>query len=460
MATEAWFRNPDNYIKELVEVGVARVAWDRGFLVKKRLDPIKHANLYYGNSFQYRILLVGEQGTAEYRNGDTFDKPTAVYPTWAYGEDLSFLEDLLENPVGEDVDVCNDRSVDGDERPVFGQEHRVVITNVPNAGTGIGRKLISVLRVLQEDYPKAIIHVHGLYSFRYAFGLGFGAADVEPRTAAQKGKVHLPNGKEVLFERTVLNPQWVLPLGFKPADLSIPRMRCMYNIKSALWAGENYTRVFNFQTRTTPVENLDLVSPDRDVKPIVNHRAITKNKIPVLTGDKFVCDSCSLALHCKVYRKGAVCSLPESESIDLSKMFNTRDSDQIIDGLGHLVAVNTKRLERGIREEEVIGDLDPAVSRLLGNVIDQGIKLAKLVDPSLRGGTKVQVNVGPGGTASITSANPRQLVSAAVRELEARGIPREEITQEMIGGLLAGMADPANAQRSIESTVVAHRDEP
>jgi len=459
MTTEVWFRNPDNYIKELVEVGVARVAWDRGFLVKKRLDPIRHAELYFSDSFEWRVLTVGEQGTAEYRNGDTLDNPTAVYPTWGYGEELSLLEEILESPVGDDLEYCNDKSVPGDERPVFGQEHRVVITNLPNAGTGIGRKFLTVIRTLQEDYPKAIIHVHGLYGYRAAFGLGFGAADMEPRTSAQKGKLLFPSGKEDRYERAIANPQWVLPLGFKPVDLAIPRVRCMYNIKSALWAGENYTRVFNFQTRATPVEEIDLLSPDRDYTPKTNNRTMVKNNMPEQPGDKFHCDSCSLALHCKYYRKGAVCSLPGSEPIDLAKMFNTRDSDQIIDGLGHLVAVNTKRLERGIREEEAFGDVNPEVTRLLGNVIDQGIKLAKLIDPSLRGGAKVQVTVGPGGTASITSANPRQLIAAAVRELESRGIPREEITQEMIGGLLAGMADPAKAQRSIESTVVAHQDE-
>lgn len=67
MATEVWFRNPHDYIRELVEVGECRIAWDRGLLVKRGIDPIKHADLYYGKGTDWRILTVGNQGSAEYR---------------------------------------------------------------------------------------------------------------------------------------------------------------------------------------------------------------------------------------------------------------------------------------------------------------------------------------------------------------------------------------------------------
>src|SRR5689334_4768401 len=102
MKTEVWFRNPHDYIRELVEVGECKVAWDRGLLIKRHIDPLKHADLYFGTTFDYRILLVGTQGTAEYRPGDTEDKPSAVYPTWAYGEDSLLLEEMIQFPIGED----------------------------------------------------------------------------------------------------------------------------------------------------------------------------------------------------------------------------------------------------------------------------------------------------------------------------------------------------------------------
>ncbi len=459
LVTEVWFRNPHDYIKELVEVGVGRVAWDRGLLVKRKIDPIKHASLYFGNAIQYRVLLVGEQGTTEYRNGDHPGRPTAVYPTWCYGEELSLLEEILEAPPGKDLVACNDDTVPAELRPVWGQENRVVITDIPRLTTGPGRKFLSVLKLLQEDYPDSIIHLHGLYGFRSAFGMGFGAADVEPRTAAQKGKLYFPSGKEAPFERAIGHPEWVLLMGFNPIDMKVPRNRCMYNIKSALWAGENYSKIFNFRTRPLGTDVIDTTSPDESYKPLTNNRPLMHNKMAVAEGDKFACDTCSLALNCKYFRVGAVCSLPGEETNDLAKMFQTRDSDRIIDGLGTLVAANTKRLERGMSEEAAFGDVDPNVTKLLGAVFDQGIKLAKLVDPNLRGGSRVQVNVGAGGAAAVSMGNPKQMIATVFRELEQQGIPREDVTPEMVKGLLESMADPQKAQNAVTSTVLARRDE-
>lgn len=459
MPTEVWFRNPDNYIRELVECGVTWVAWDRGYLVKKKIDPTMHARLYFGSSAEYRALTIGVQGTAEYKMGDEFGHPSAVYPTWSYGEEISLLEDFIERPVGKDMISCNDMSIPDDERPVWGQEHRVIITDLPPINTGPVRRFLTVLKTLQEDYPDCIVHIHGIYGYRAAFGMGFGAADIEPRTNAQKGKVYLPSGKEERYERVQAHPEWVTSLGFKPVDLQVPRNRCMYNIKSALWAGKYYDEIFNFKTKREPRAVVDIDSTDQDFTPPINNRIMTRNGVKAVEGDKFACNTCTLQNTCKYFREGAVCTVPGAEPADLAKMFKTRDSALILDGLGTLVAANTRRLERGMREEEAFGDVSPEVTRILGQVFDQGVKLAKLVDPALRGGARVQVNVGPGGAASIQSADPRQLIATAVRELEARGVPREEITNEMIAGLLSAMADPDNAQRAIEGTVIASRDE-
>jgi hypothetical protein len=250
LSTEVWFRNPDSYIRELVEAGEYKIAWDRGLLVKKRIDASKHASLYFGQTYPYRLLLVGEQGTAELRADSSLDNPTAVYPTWSYGEDAALLHELVSQPVGQDKEACFDTSVSADERPVYGQEHRVVIINPPNATTGPGRAFLRYIKELQEDYPDVILHVHGLYGWRAAFGMGFGAADIEPRAAAQKGKVHLPSGSEERYEALVNKPQWTSAMGFKPVDLAVPRNRCIFNIKSAVWAGEHYDELYNFAVRT------------------------------------------------------------------------------------------------------------------------------------------------------------------------------------------------------------------
>lgn len=455
MGTQVWFRNPHNYVKELVELGVSTIIWDIGLLHKMKIDPVKHAELYYGKAYPYRILISAEQGTAEYRPGDTYGEPTAVYPTWEYGENANLLEEIMAKPVGEDESICGDRSVPRSERPVLGQEHRVIITNIPNVSSGPGRNFLRFLKELQEDYPDCIVHVHNLYSYRAAFGLGFGSADFDPRTAAQKGKVYLPSGQEVKFEKAQANPKWVTALGYKPVDLNQPRVRCMFNIKSAMWAGANYSALFNFRTNkdSAPVDH---ESSDKDFTPRETKSPFT-GKAVAKPGDKFQCNTCSLAPSCKQFRDGAVCSVPGAESLDLAAMFQSRDSGMIIDGLGVLVAANTRRLESGLREEEAFGDRNPEVTKMMNQIFTQGIQLAKLIDPSLRG-SGVTVNVGGGGNANVVAhADPKQMVSAVFRQLQAQGIAAEDITPEMVQGVLENMNNMRQLPAAVQGTVISER---
>jgi hypothetical protein len=456
MSTEVWFRNPWDYIRELVEVGECRIAWDRGLLVKRNIDPVKHAELYFTQSMEYRVLCVGTQGTAEYRPGDTLDTPTAVYPTWAYGEDSLLLESMLENPFGEDEDAINDMTVRSDERPVRGQEHRVVITEPPNMNSHIGRSFLRYLKTLQEDHPDAIIHIHGLYGWKTAFGMGIGAADVEPRSAASKGRVHLPSGGMDRWEKMVEKPQWAAALGFKPSDLSVPRNRCMYNIKSALWAGENYTELFKFKTQGEG--STDYTSPDSEHTPVETKSHMSKN-MKSTDGDRFLCDVCSLQNNCKYFRQGSVCTVPGAEPVRLSQMFNTRNADDIIDGLSLITSAGANRLERSMKVEQAIGDVDPDVTKMMAQVFDQGVKLAKLLEPQrFSSGSKVQVNVG-GAAAEVSTANPRQLAASIVQALVAQGVPRDKITPDMISGFLENMANPDAGMKAIQGSVLPNRGE-
>lgn len=451
--TEVWFRNPHLYIRELVELGESRIAWDYGTITKKRINPAKHASLFYGKSVDYRILLVGDQGTAELGPGDTMDKPKAVYPTWQYGDSDVLLEEIVSQPVGEDKEMCFDTSIPREVRPTYGQEHRVVIIRPPDMRSGPGRALVRYLKELQEDYPNCIIHLHGLYGYATAFGMGLGAADIDPRVAAAHGRIALPSGKEVKFERTKTNSQWVTHLGFTPGDLEVPRNRCLFNIKSAVWASENWDKLSKFTVRKTVV---DTTSSDKDYKAPTTS-SIFSAYMKAKPGDKMICDDCSLALTCKYYRKGSVCAVPGSEASNLARYFQTRDSGMILDGLGHLLAANTRRLEKGLGDEELDGELSPEVSKIMSQVFDQGTKLAKLLDPSLRGGANVQVNVA-GGSAQITSGSPKQMIATVIRELESQGIAREDITNDMIEGVLSSMAKSGGNQRAIEGSVISTED--
>lgn len=121
---EVWLRNPDNYIKEVLEVGHSDLIWDWGVLRKKRIDPFSFCNLYFGVN-PWRAMIARSHGTSLIDNDHDMDNPIAVWPTWEYGEAFSRLERLIEDPWGEDEERCSDINVPSEVRPVFGQEHRV-----------------------------------------------------------------------------------------------------------------------------------------------------------------------------------------------------------------------------------------------------------------------------------------------------------------------------------------------
>jgi len=451
--TEVWFRNPHNYVKELVEARQGNVAWDRGMIQKRNIDVVAHAGLYFGQTIPYRILLIGPQGTAELGYKRNIDKPIAVYPTWSFGESQSLLEEIIQRPVGEDEDICNDMSVPADQRPVFGQEHRVVITDIPDASRLGGRAFYRYLKQVQEDYPNLILHLHGSYSYNMMFGMGYRSADYDPRTTASKGNIQLPSGQVVKYEQAASKPKWFTITGFLPVDMAVPSKRCVYNIKSAVWAGKNFHRLHNFPVQKT--KDVDTESSDGAYQPRTVKKPLTPSQKKA-QGDMITCNTCSMADKCKYERADSVCTVPGADMTDLSKYFRTRDSQSIMDGLSELMSMNADRLAAGVDSEADMGELDPEVTKIMGQIFDQGVKLAKLVDPSLRG-AKVAVNVlqQGGGTTQISASNPKELLAGAIRELERQGIKREDITSKMIEGMLSGMTNPDQRDRAIEGTIIA-----
>lgn len=440
---EMWFRNPSNYVRELIECNEGHMIFDYGFCVKRNItEPRKWADMYYGLSGRkYRLIVAGAQGGAEYRSHA--DKPVAVYPVFEYGDSESILESYMASNVGSNSNLVGDTSVDILSRPVAGQEHRVIVMNFPDLNTGPGKKFLTLCRELQEEYPDVILHLHGATVFSTPIRLGFRAVDWDPRTPAAHGTICLPTGKkvDVLKGSAVQAADWIKLLGYKLVELQDARTRCMFNIKAAQWAGQNYTK----DLRIVPRNKLpiDTTTPDANYDPEVNNSLKFHNVAPK-PGDRFVCNECSLAMTCKYYREGSVCSVPASEPLELTKFFKTRDAQSILDGLQGVLQINAERAMQGLQAEPDFG-LDPEVTRILANISKDGEKLAKLVDPSLRN-PKVQVNVGSGNTTHVSIADPRQFITGAIRELEQQGIPRNQITPAMIEGIL----DRAGAERRTE----------
>lgn len=429
--TEVWVRNPVTCIRECAELLFPRIVWDRGYATKQRIDPKRHLELHYPTAVGYRILMVGEQGAAEITRDSSMAAPAAVYPVWVYGEQMiPELEAMMANQVLPD-------GKRPDERGVAGQEHRVVITSLPAVNTHAGKAVIRTLKQLQDEYPDCILHIHGLYSWKAMFGYGWGAADVDPVATARRGKLSMPGGGEKMYEKA--DTQWISMLGYTQGQLASPQERTKFNIHSAIWAGDNFTSDLRFRVRDdgTPV---DSTTPKKDYKPkTVRHtRAPRATKEP---GDKLLCDKCSLAPACKLYREGGVCIVSGTDGSGLAKHFGTRDADEIMDGLGKVLQEQTKRFEKGVESEERSGDIDPEVTKIGNSVFQMGVKLAQLIDPSLAK-PGVQVNVGisnHNGQARVAELEntPPQMIAALVQELqEQHNIPLESITPAMIAEFL------------------------
>jgi len=430
--TEIWYANPNEYIRQCAELNVLNIAWDRGYLVKHRIDPRKLIELNYPITSEYRMLLIGEQGTAEINRNEGEDLPAAVYPTWDYTtSNISILESLMESNVAESPAARDDPNVSPELRPVIHQEHRVVVIRPPDSRTGLGMAFYRALREMQRDYPDCIVHLHGINSFRTMFGTEVASVDFHPRVSAQKGSVVLPNGRVVSYSEAAKTPQWVNVIGFSLGDLKEANQRCLFNIKSSLWAAEYYLENINFRSRgaagNSPVKSTTGSSMSSALK--------------VLPGDKVACDTCSLINNCKYFRVGDVCSMPSSDGAKLAALFKTRDAGSIIEGLGEVMAHSTERLEMGLRVEEEFGELSPEVTKILSGLFSNGVKLAKLVDPTLRtAGVNVNVLNASGQRVELTQ---QQQVAASMSALESAGHHRKDITDVMLAAhMLRGEIAP------------------
>lgn len=411
-------------MKEVTEVGKTDICWDYGLLRKRAIDPTRFCNLHFGTT-PWRAMIMRAEGTSLIDSTHTLEKPAAVFPTWEYGQQWETLEKMVKSPVGENPSACSDKDTPVEYRPVLGQEHRVVVIRPPAGNTSIGKAFLRILSELQEENPECIIHVHGLYSFRIMFGLEFRSVDFEARTHASKGRVVLPSGKVVSFEQATQEPHWVTLLGSHPVDLKIPRNRCMFNIKSASWAAEHFKEAVKFKTK-----GFTQIDPDNPFKKMPRNNTIMVKRVRSSAGDKWICNTCNLQLACKYYREGAVCIVPESEPVELARFFKTRDSGTIIEGLGTLLAAQSQRLSKALVAEGEKEELHPETTKIINTLFDRGVKLAKLVDPSLAASSAPRVT--QNNLTQINASTPQALMASIVEEFVKQGIPRSQITPDMV----------------------------
>jgi hypothetical protein len=470
---DLWFRQPRVYINHALEAGATNFTWHLASALSKRIDVLswfRNAVVGYG---ECRMMIVDYSGASEYTQYTRYEEPIAVYPTWSADEEFSELVYLVENPVSENPEFTDNQAIARDMRPVKGQKHRVVLHQLGPA-TREREGLLLRIRDLQLLHPECEIFISQQIMFSILFGFGFQAGDCMPGNVIETGSIvqgiNLPTGKYLKPPNIwdLRYSDWFELLGWKQRDIVDRHQMTRFNIESLMWAARNYDKAVPFVLESTRgagttggrrtlfrphefkhVSDKDFILPSA-------RRHLMRNLGLDEELDKLACDTCMLHNACTLYREGAVCAVKGSEGVELSKHFGTRNAQAIITGLDHLLKKQVQRLEDAQAAEEVSGEPDPDLTKQYNSVFANASKLAKLIDPSLAGGAKVQVNVGVAGNAAIAvaSADPKQMVASVVAELEASGIPRAEITPEMIKGVLTGMASRGE-KRAVQAVAAA-----
>lgn len=472
MATEFWLRNPQRSVRQAIAEGVERYVFDQALTNWQGRSP--HAFMreqFLGTGLKPMYVIQGVQGARLYSMFTPPENPIAVWPTWDPSQDLDLLEHYLALPQGDDIYLCSDDEINSSIRPVFDQEHRVFITGgLRSDDKGATKdRFIGEIRDLCAGYPNAIVHLSGALSFSSMFNWDWHSVDWctdEPRIY---GQLQLPNGiglKSNQRSQWPLYSDWIEMLGFTVEKLNESRdEQVQFHIRSALWAAENYDRDLRIKRKYTPTLAGASALPSAWAKQNTNNlrnwrmgSTIASRALPMLNkadGDKAFCDHCVFRTSCKLARAEQVCGIEETEMGELARHFESRNPDSIIDGLSKLLAMQSDRMERSVAAEDVEGEDGPSseVTRQLNSVFSNATALAKLLNPNLNGkGTTVNnqtLNIN-GGNIPFSSGNPREVMAAIVKELTNAGIPRDEITAEMIKAVLR----QGGEQQALEGVVV------
>jgi len=396
---------------------------------------------------------------------------------WLAGKQpIEDLISLIEEPVSE-MDPKEFLSLPPGLRPVPGQRHMVVIAEIPNMRHGISKAIMREVAMVAASSPEVSLHIADSNTFSTYFDYGAKSVTFDPFSNKQ---LHLPNGITLTPTNKpewAAYADWVSFLGFSFGQVARNnRIRMAYNIKSVHWAAKYYNSDYRFTMKFTPGISEQGV-PDANFKPSVNDRRMTRHKTTVAMRslllrqddrtDFVLCNGCMYRMSCKLMRADSVCNYKGTDTVGLADAFGSRNADRIIDGLSDLLKMQANRVEAATEIEASEGDLDPEVTKQMNSLFKNGVMLAKLLNPELNG-KGVNVNVGivnAPNAGAVAAADPRQLVSNAVRALEAQGIKREDITQDMIKAILTQAAPETvqafpsrpsfSSQPSLEGKVVS-----
>lgn len=434
---ELVFQDPFTYHEQLNLVGECEVLFEFGKLRQKNIDPYKWMKSHFpGRPWKCYISSNWDTTLIDYTCKPGESK--GVWPSWdAEKFDLRELQDYIENPWslqerGPNTSPILQQKVD--------QPHKIFVRNLRTGARVVDRRFRKRLTEIQRLYPEVELFIMpGTFNFGLMFGCGFTASSFDPVRfiTLNNGTIMLPNGKHVPWLHIDEYDRELSQLGYSAKWIMEERRNAvLYQIDAARYAAHHWndpTGPFQLSKRQLG----DFNNPDMYAESLTYSKSPGFDAEKIKDTDMVLCNACSLWRKCPSYRSEEVCNLPKSETRKLSELAKSRNAGDVVEMLAGVVELQAKRLENRMKDEDTAEDgYDPGIDKMLNNVFRNGTTLAKLRDPNLGRAPLVQINTGLPQQAqigqAIQSADPRAVASQVVAAIEAKGVPRKDITPTMV----------------------------
>lgn len=458
---EVWLRRPSEYMNVLREHPYSKFAFSRPEQ-RRGIHPHSLLRSVLPPDLNFEWVSLSRGYVLHFTRSGYEDTGEAVnrIPCWAYGNDPELL-----------LRYCRNAQEHGYRTIAVGFLPRAVKKKPQQ------QRCLEWLYRVAADYPHIRFHYVFGSAWRHNFGLNFAACDINPAYVAKFNRILLPNGDTASKEHLGRKLKWIHVLGFSAADLQTYENRVRFNIAAALWAAEHYREAEPITIRDKRIADDPLgLLASRDTywadaharkrrpqirqklaKPVLDPDKYPQSSpdpeepyhlaepikgaalVPVkprhdTSRDKILCNSCSLAPSCKVYREGAICALTSSPTSRLAQMYGTRDVETVKTALSAVLAKMVERYERSASkfhddEESDVLDLKRSehLLKMETSLVRSTETFMKILDPSFRESNIPAIN---GNVTHIY--NPNVLVANVVKELEAAGVTRDQLTPELI----------------------------
>lgn len=457
---QVWFRNANEYTDVLRSHPYNLWAFTVSDLRRKRFHPYPLLSKLLPSAMNFEWVTINQRVILHHtREGwERKDEPIRI-PTWAYGRDPQELIRLCRNAEKHGYD-------------------RIGVGFLPRQQPSEQNRTLEWLYRLGAEYENIKFHYTLGSSWRHMFGLNFASTDFNPSYTAKFNNIWLPNGlcrNRRAFQKHL---KWIHVLGFSVQELTSYENRVRFNMASALWAAEHYREAIplskvqkreqgdplglltpnrgnatltraqrmrrptvaqkmahpTFDPDVYPQTSPDLDEPYHMTEPIEGAPLIPVKPKTDTSGDRILCNSCSLAPTCHVYREGAICAVPTSPTSRLATVFGTRDTEMIKGALAEILSKQVERYERSaerFREDEESDVMDLKRSahllKMETSLVRSTETFMKILDPSFR-----ESNIPAIQNNTMHVYNPNVLVANVVKQLEEKGIDRSSLTPELI----------------------------